>query len=126
MSWPALGNYAAADRTPPHRLIGLRGFPLGDRITDPRVKAPPPACTLGEPPGEVAGLAEEACAELGLPALVLAGGEPGGAPWVVAIGHADLDRAEPLEARPPVQRARRDRAVTATAVLRLVAEGRMT
>ena len=31
---------AAADAAPPHRLIGLRGFPVGDRITDPRVKAP--------------------------------------------------------------------------------------
>jgi len=27
-----LRYYAAADATPPHRLIGLRGFPLGDRI----------------------------------------------------------------------------------------------
>ncbi len=27
---------------PPHRLIGLRGFPLAERITDPRLKAPPP------------------------------------------------------------------------------------
>ena len=105
-----LRYYAVADATPPHRLTGLRGFPLGDRITDPRVKAPPPPRTLGELPGGMAGgmsgemaggmsgemvggvaaLAEEACAELGLPALLLAGGEPGRAPWVVAIGHADL------------------------------------
>ena len=96
-----LRYYAVADATPPHRLVGLRGFPLGDRITDPRVKEPPPPRTLGELPGEMAGemaggvaaLAAEACAELGLPALVLAGGEPGRAPWVVAIGHASLDRA---------------------------------
>ena len=26
---------AAADAAPPHRLTGLRGFPLGDRVTDP-------------------------------------------------------------------------------------------
>ena len=40
---------AAADAAPPHRLIGLRGFPLGDRVTDPRVKDPPSARTLGDP-----------------------------------------------------------------------------
>ncbi len=27
--------FAAADAAPPHRLTGLRGFPLGDRVTDP-------------------------------------------------------------------------------------------
>ena len=63
----------AADATPPHRLIGLRGSPVGDRITNPRVKAPPPPRILGEPPGEIAALASGACTELGLPALVLAG-----------------------------------------------------
>ena len=96
-----LRYFAVADATPPHRLIGLQGFPVGDRITNPLVKAPPPARTLGELPGEMAGemasgvvgLAEEACVELGLPALVLAGGEPGRAPWVVAIGHANLGHA---------------------------------
>ena len=120
---------AAADAAPPHRLTGLRGFPVGDRITDPRVKAPPPARILGEPPaeiaGEIAGLAADACAELGLPALVLAGGEPGRAPWVVATGHADLDRAEPLEPRHRFPGPGVTALVTATAVLRLVAEGRI-
>ena len=148
-----LRYFAAADATPPHRLIGLQGFPVGDRITDPLVKAPPPARTLGELPGEIAGemaggvvgLAEEACAELGLPALVLAGGEPGRAPWVVAIGHAnlgganlgganlgganlggaDLDRAEPLEVGHRFSVPGVTALVTATAVLRLVAEGRV-
>jgi CubicO group peptidase (beta-lactamase class C family) len=139
---------AVADATPPHRLTGLRGFPVGDGITDPRVKAPPPARTLGELPGEMAGevaggvvgLAEEACAELGLPALVLAGGEPGRAPWVVAIGWANLgganlgganlggtdpDRAEPLEAGHRFSVPGVTALVTATAVLRLVADGRV-
>ena len=148
-----LRYFAVADATPPHRLIGLRGFPLGDRITDPRVKAPPAARTLGELPGEMAGemaggvvaLAEEACAELGLAALVLAGGDPGRAPWVVAIGHAnlgganlgganlggadlggaDLDRAEPLEVDHRFSVPGVTALVTATAVLRLVAEGRL-
>ena len=120
-----LRYYAAADATPPYRLIGLQGFPLGGRITDPRAKAPLPGRTLGEPPGEVVGLAEETCAELGLPALVLAGGEPGGAPWVVASGYADLDRAEPLEAGHRFSVPGVTALVTATAVLRLVAEGRI-
>ena len=144
-----LRYFAAADATPPHRLIGLQGFPVGDRITNPLVKAPPPPRTLGELPGEMAGgvvrLAEEACAELGLPALVLAGGEPGRAPWVVAIGYANLggadpDRADPGRADPdradpgraePVEAGHRfsvpgvTALVTATAVLRLVAEGRL-
>ena len=114
---------AAADAEPPHRLIGLRGFPLGARITDPRVKAPPPPRTLGEPSGEIVGLAEQSRAELGLPALLLAGGQPGRTPWVVASGLADLDRAEPLEAshRFPVPGV--TALVTATAVLRLVGRG---
>ena len=131
-----LRYYAAADATPPHRLIGLQGFPVGDRITDPRVKAPPPPRTLGELPGEMAaevvGLAEEACAELGLPALVLAGGEPGrarhrGLAWRHGghLGGADLDRAEPLEAGHRFSVPGVTALVTATAVLRLVAEGRI-
>ncbi len=114
---------AVADATPPHRLTGLRGYPVGERITDPRVKAPPPARTLGELPAEMVGLAEDACAELGLPALLLAGGEPGRAPWVVAIGHADLDRAEPLEASHRFSVPGVTALVTGTAVLRLVADG---
>ena len=118
---------AAADAAPPHRLIGLWGFPVGDRITDPRVKAPPPARTLGDPPAEIAseitGLAADACAELGLPALVLAGGEPGRPSWVVATGHADLDRAEPVEPRHRFPAPGVTALVTATAVLRLIAEG---
>ena len=81
-------------------------------------------------PAEVVGLAEEACAELGLPALVLAGGEPGRAPWVVAIGYANLggadpDRAEPLETGHRFSVPGVTALVTATAVLRLVAEGRI-
>ena len=121
--------FVAADVTPPHRLIGLRGFPLGDRITDPRVKTPPPVRTFGELPGEmaaeVAALAAEASAELGLSALLLAGGEPGRAPWVVAAGYADLDRAEPLDAAHRFSVPGVTALVTATAVLRLAAEGRL-
>ena len=67
---------AVAAAGPPHRLVGLRGFMLGDRITDPRVKAACRARTLGEPPDEIVAIATQARAELGLPALLLAGGEP--------------------------------------------------
>ncbi|MGH3069699.1 MAG: hypothetical protein ACRDMI_14075, partial [Streptosporangiaceae bacterium] len=65
----------AAD--PPHRLTGLRLFPLGERVTDPRV-ASPSTRTSGEVPAAAAAVAEESFAELGLPGLVLAGA-PGGA-----------------------------------------------
>jgi CubicO group peptidase (beta-lactamase class C family) len=116
---------AAADAAPPHRLTGLRGFPLGARITDPRVKSPPPAQTLGDPPAEITAIAADACAELGLAALALAGGDPGGQPWVVAAGHANLDEAELLHPghRFPVPGV--TALVTATAVLRLAAAGRV-
>ena len=101
---------AAADADAAAPADRPAGFPVGDRITDPRVKAPPPARTLGELPGEIAGeiagLAADACAELGLPALVLAGGEPGRAPWVVATEPTG-GRPRPGRApggRPPVPR----------------------
>jgi len=117
---------AVADAAPPHRLIGLRGFVLGERITDPRIKAPPPVHALGEPPPEIAAIAARARADLGLPALLLAGGEPGGPAWAVAAGHADLDRNEPLQPghRLPVPGV--TALVTGTAVLRLVADGRLS
>jgi len=103
----------------------------GERISDPRLKAPRPSATSGQPPDEIAIIAARACAELGLPALLLASGEPGGehggepgrAPWAAAAGHADLDRDEPLRPghRFPVPGV--TALVTATAVLRLVADG---
>jgi D-alanyl-D-alanine carboxypeptidase len=116
---------AIAAPEPPHRLIGLRGFPLAERITDPRVKAPPPVRAAGRPPPELGVIAARARAELGLPALLLAGGEPGQPPWAVAAGHANLERSEPLEPghRFPVPGL--TGLVTAAAVLRLAAEGRL-
>ena len=55
---------AVAAAEPPHRLVGLRGFVLGDRITDPRVKAPQQAvwpsnggiCVLGQLIADVTGM----------------------------------------------------------------------
>jgi hypothetical protein len=116
---------AAADAAPPHRLIGLRGFPLGDRVTDPRVKDPRSARIHGDPPDGIAAIAERARAELGLPALLLAGGDPGRAPWAVATGHADLDRSEPLQPGSLFPVPGLTGLVTGTAVLRLAADGRL-
>ncbi len=107
---------------PPHRLIGLRGFPLAERITDPRVKGPPPVRAAGRPPPELGVIAARACAELGLPALLLAGGDPY---WAVAAGHAHLDRAVPLEPGHVFPVPGATALVTTTAVLRLAAAGRL-
>ena len=63
---------AAAAADPPHRLTGLRLYPLGERVTDPRAGAPSTR-TSGRVPGQAAAVAEEALAELGLPGVVLAG-----------------------------------------------------
>jgi CubicO group peptidase (beta-lactamase class C family) len=118
-----LDVFASAAADPPHRLTALQAVPAPARITDPRVAAPPPARTEGAVPAGLTGVAGEAFAELGLPALALAGGEPGGAGWVIAQGWADLERAELLAPghRFPVTGA--TALVTATAVLRLVADG---
>jgi CubicO group peptidase (beta-lactamase class C family) len=133
---------ATVDAHPPHRLTGLRGFPLAERITDPRLTAPPPVHIYGATPGqagpaeaeaaepaeaEIADLlaiADDAFSQLGLAALVLAGGEPGRPAWVVTKGYTDLDRAEVLDAARRFPAPGVTALVTATAVLRLVAEGR--
>src|SRR5581483_8745398 len=52
---------AIATPEPPHRLIGLRGFPLAERISDPRLQAPPPVLTAGQPPPGIAAIAVQAC-----------------------------------------------------------------
>ena len=114
---------ATADTAPPHRLTGLRGFPLGDRVTDPRVKDPTPTRTLGDPPDGIAAVADRARVELGVPALLLAGGDPGRASWTVATGQADLDRSEPLQPGSLFPVPGLTGLVTGTAVLRLAADG---
>lgn len=137
---------AAAEAAPPHRLAGLRLLPLGGRIRDPRATPPPPTRFLGEPPPEVAAIAEQSFAELGLAALLLAGGgasgagaesahsadsadsagsiDGAGAAWALAFGWADLDRAQPLDPGHRFPATGVSALVTATAVLRLVADGR--
>jgi CubicO group peptidase (beta-lactamase class C family) len=118
-----LGVFAAAEADPPHRLTGLQAPATGRPVTDPRVAAPPPARTLGEVPAEMAGVADEAFAELGLAALVLAGGGPGTSVWMAARGWADLDRGEILDTRHRFPALGIAALVTATAVLRLIADG---
>jgi CubicO group peptidase (beta-lactamase class C family) len=114
---------AVAEAEPPHRLTGLRGVPVGSRVHDPRVASPAPVRTQGQVPAGVADIAEQAFAELGLTALLLAGADTHTPAWVLTRGWADLDRAEPLDSdcRFPVPGA--TALVTDTAVLKLVADG---
>ena len=119
-----LGVEAAAEAAPPHRLTTLRMYPLGERVSDPRAAAPP-SHTSGDVPAAAAEVAAESVAELGLPGLVLAG-PAGQHPWTIAQGRADLDRGEALHGhhRFPVYSV--TKLITATAVLRLAADGRLS
>lgn len=73
----------------------------------------------------VAEVAEETFAALGLVGLVLAGGGPGTPMWGAARGWANLERAEVLGTGHQFPAYGISQPVTATAVLRLVAEGRI-
>src|SRR6266699_5421748 len=115
--------FASVEADPPHRLTGLQAIPAGGPVTATRVAAPPPARTLGDVPAAMAGVADEAFAELGLAGLVLAGGGPAAPVWVVARGWADLDRGEILDTRHRFPALGIAALVTATAVLQLIADG---
>ena len=138
---------AAAEADPPHRLTGLRLYPLGERVTDARVAAPSTR-TSGEVPAAAVAVAEESLAELGLPGLVLAGAPGGAGPgdgtgWVAARGWASLEGASLEGASPggaspggaspgallsPGHRFPAysvTKLITATVVLRLAADGRI-
>jgi len=115
---------AVVEAEPPHRLTGLRGLPLGSRVRDPRVATSAPVGTRGEVPAAVPEIADQAFAELGLVALLLAGGDLPAA-WVLAKGWADLDRDEALDPGHRFPAPGVTALVTATAVLRLVADGRL-
>jgi CubicO group peptidase (beta-lactamase class C family) len=92
---------------------------LGEQVTDPR--APSPATsTQGTAPDSVAELAADAIARLGLPGLALAG--PG---WAAASGWAGLGHGEPLHAGHVFPAYTLTMPVTAAALLRLVADGRL-
>jgi len=112
---------AVVEAEPPHRLTGLRGLPVGRRVHDQRT-ANAPVRTEGEVPAPVAEIAEQAFAELGLAALLLAGGDSRGT-WVLTRGWADLDRGEPFDPGHRFPTPGVTVLVTATAVLKLVADG---
>jgi CubicO group peptidase (beta-lactamase class C family) len=107
-----------------HKLTGLRGLPDGSWINDPRATAPSTR-TSGDGPGWVGDLSRSMFGELGLPGLVLAGSEPGGQAWVTATGWKDLDRGEVLQPDDCFMASGVTALVTTTAVLRLVADGRI-
>jgi CubicO group peptidase (beta-lactamase class C family) len=115
---------ADAEAEPPYRLYGFRAYPVGSRVTDARVAAPPTSSS-GAVPAVADETAARGFAELGLAGVVLAGGAPGGADWVIARGWAELDRAEPLRPGHRFPAYGVTRLITATAVLRLAAEGRV-
>ena len=73
---------AAAEPDPPHRLTGLRLYPVGKRVTDTRV-ADPSTRVSGEAPEAAAKVAAESFSELGLAGLTLAGRRE--APWAVTV-----------------------------------------
>jgi len=119
---------AAVAGAPPHRLTGLQMYRVSDSITDARVAAPSTDMS-GEVPVAAAAVADEVFAELGLPGLALAAGGGDGS-WALARGWADLDGADPDRAEPlrtthrfPVYTV--TMLITAVAVLRLVADGRV-
>jgi CubicO group peptidase (beta-lactamase class C family) len=115
---------ADAETTPPHRLTSLRIYPVGSQVTDARVAAPPTS-SYGEVPPVAAETAAAGFGELGLAGVVLAGGAPGEAGWVITRGWADLDRAEPLRPDHRFPAYGVTRLITATVVLRLAAEERV-
>ncbi len=110
---------ASAAAEAPHRLVMLAVFPAGRKVTDARVTDPPSRLS-GPVPPKVTEIAQTAFAELGLTGLVL-----GGSGWAVARGWADLDRAEALRPEHRFPAWAVTKLVTATAVLRLVAEGQV-
>ncbi len=116
---------AVAEDAAPHRLGGMLMYPVGGKVSDGRVSAPSSA-TLGEPPAAVLEVVDEAFAELGLAGLVVSAGNgslASAAPWVVARGWADLDLPEPLRPAHRFPAYSITKLITATTVLRLVADG---
>jgi CubicO group peptidase (beta-lactamase class C family) len=116
---------AVAEESPPHRLTGIQPIRLGSGVTDTRAVAPPPARILGDVPAGVTRIADDAFAELGPAALVIAGGEPGTPAWAVAKGWANLERAEILDTGHRFPAAGIAWLATVTAVLCLVADDRV-
>jgi CubicO group peptidase (beta-lactamase class C family) len=121
---------AFAEADPPHRLTSLQLDRHSQLVTDERVAAPP-AVTAGQVPAEPMAVARKWFAELGVPGLVVASADTAGAvtvdagdsAWSLALGWANLDRPEPLGVRHRFPAYAITQVITATAALRLVADG---
>jgi CubicO group peptidase (beta-lactamase class C family) len=119
--------FTSVEPAPPHRLTRVRRFHRGSGITDARIaSAEPTASADGEVPAGMAEIAAAAFTELGLAGLVIAGGGPGTPAWTCTQGWADLEQAEILQASHRFPAPGIAGLVTATAVLRLLADGRFT
>ncbi len=122
--------FASAEPGPPHRITALWPVPGGRRITDARARPPVPARAVGDAPGWAAETIGTALEELGLPGIVLGGVQdardgPPAPPWIVTAGWADLDRREGLHTGHRFAVPGVTALVTAVAVLRLIADGRV-
>jgi CubicO group peptidase (beta-lactamase class C family) len=108
-------------------LTALRGLPTGRRLRDPRTAGDVPQRSRGNVPDGVPAIAAKALADLGLPALLLAGGDPDTKEnWVMTRGWADLDRREPLDPGHRFPAPGVTALVTTIAVLRLVADAKIS
>jgi CubicO group peptidase (beta-lactamase class C family) len=116
---------AMSEANPPHRLTELSRFPLGGRIADARAAAPATR-TAGDVPAHVPALVGRAFSDLGLPGLVTAGQHRMAAStWMATRGWADLDTGDVLDPSHRFPASMITTLVTAVAVLRLVADGRV-
>lgn len=116
---------AVSEQTSPYRLAGLRIYPGGGIVTDPRA-ARPPVTSVGPVPEQVSGRIEESYAELGLVGVIAAGDRgdaPGAAAWAYARGWAGLERGVQLRPDHRFPAYAITKLVTSTAVLCLVARG---
>jgi CubicO group peptidase (beta-lactamase class C family) len=114
---------AVVEPDPPHRLVGLRAYGTGT-VADPRLAASGTS-TEGPVPAVAREVAARAHAELGLAGLALAAADAEGAVWTLAHGWSCLDPVEPLTTRHRFPACAVTTLVTVTAVLRLVADGRV-
>ena len=118
---PDLRVEATVEPQAPYRIDTLRLFPDEMTITDARVSEPPSAGS-GPVPARVPAIVEDAYAKFGLVGLTAAGDADGGV-WAFSRGWADLERNAPLGPDHQFPAGEITALVTATAVLRLVAEG---